>query len=90
MSLSLASIIEDGPTAYAAWPKRDTDVADRRATIEILRSLLKTIHECQRIPLAFRDGLHLINKEFARDAHHHYIIKRGFSEYEADEGRVSE
>lgn len=27
-------------------------------------------------------------KEFARDAHHHYVIKRGFSAWEADESRV--
>jgi len=31
--------------------------------------------ECQRIPLAFRHVLHLMNHELPNDNHHSYIIK---------------
>ena len=35
------------------------------------------VPDCQRIPLAFRHVLRLMNLEFPNDNHHSYIIKDG-------------
>ena len=46
--------------------------------------------ECQRIPLAFRTVLPLMNPEFANDNHHSYIIKESFwgQDVGADVGKL--